>query len=146
MRCFVIEAPLSCVSLFFHAFSLYKSLQGSNVPSLKSRGLISSTLVYILGNQFDSRRRDERPLDGRFMSRLTGCAFCRGSGNITPSRVRQGVTSISLSYRVNARSAPVAKAGSTISWLNRLINGSRGGSWLICITLAVSQPVQAAPY
>lgn len=76
------------------------------------------------------------------MSRLTGCAFCRGSGNITPSRVRQGVTSISLSYRVNAGSAPVAKAGSTISWLNRLINRFRGGSWLICITLAVSQPVQ----
>lgn len=116
--------------------------------SLRSYGFIFDKLHVSKLETSSWSRMEERRLDGRFMSRLTRLrllsrqwqhhAFTTPSGR-EKGRGR-GVTSISLSYRVIMQDLDRSRGWSTISWLNRLINGSRGGSRPICITLAPLPP------
>lgn len=96
---------------------------------------------------------EERPLDGRFMSRLTRLRLLsrrwQHHAFTTPSgREKEGEgrgLHLSRCHIALMQDLDRSRGWSTISWLNRLINGSRGGSRPICITLAPPsslEPVQ----
>lgn len=93
----------------------------------------------------------ERPLDGRFMSRLTRLrllsrrwqhhAFTTPrQGEREKGRGRGRGLHLSRCHIALTRDLDRSRGWSTISWLNRLINGSRGGSRPICITLGPPSP------
>lgn len=96
---------------------------------------------------------ERRPLDGRFMSRLTRLRLLsrrwQHHAFTTPSgREKEGEgrgLHLSRCHIALMQDLDRSRGWSTISWLNRLINGSRGGSRPICITLAPPsslEPVQ----
>lgn len=99
-----------------------------------------------------SRMEEERPLDGRFMSRLTRLrllsrrwqhhAFTTPrQGEREKGRGRGRGLHLSRCHIALTRDLNRSRGWSTISWLNRLINGSRGGSRPICITLGPLLPL-----
>lgn len=92
-------------------------------------------------------------MDGRFMSRLTRLRLLsrrwQHHAFTTPSgREKEGEgrgLHLSRCHIALMQDLDRSRGWSTISWLNRLINGSRGGSRPICITLAPPsslEPVQ----
>lgn len=93
---------------------------------------------------------EERTIeDGRFMSRLTRAAAPFVEAVVaTTSRLhdsdREGRGYIYLAVISRLmQDLDRSRGWSTISWLNRLINGSRGGSRPICITHSPPPPLCA---
>lgn len=85
-------------------------------------------------------------LDGRFMSRLTRAAAPFVEAVVATSRLHDsdregGYIYLAVISRL-MQDLDRSRGWSTISWLNRLINGSRGGSRPICITLAPRPPLE----